>query len=70
MTGAIMGVACLDRCMGVTESDIASLYLLGELGGVPILFIKLILVLLILILFVVAPNRHHRPFSLPPIIFL
>ena len=70
MTGAIIGVACLDRCMGVTGSEIASLYLLGEVGGVPILFIKLILGLLILILFIISPNHHSHPFSLTPILFL
>ena len=41
ITGAIVGVYSLDRCMFAPESAITSLCLLGELGGVPIFLIKL-----------------------------
>ena len=70
MTGDIVGVAWLYICMFTHESEIDSVCLLGELVGVSILLIKLILGLLILILFIIAPNRHLHPFSMPPILFL
>ena len=70
MTGAIFVVVLLDISMSVPESEISSAYLLGELGGVSMLSIKLILGVLLLILFVIAPSHHWRFFSLPPIIFL
>ena len=47
MNGAIVVVPCLDRYISVPESATASVCLLGELGGVPILLIKLNLGLLI-----------------------
>ena len=70
VTGVIVGAACLDGCMFAPESEISSVYLLGKLGGLKILFIKLILGVLILILLFIAPNRHLHPFSLPPSLFL
>ena len=70
ITVAIVGVVCLDIGMFTSASEISSMYLLGELGGVPILLIKLILGVQILILFIIVPNLHLQPFSLPPIIFL
>ena len=70
ITGAILGVACLARCIFAPEYAIASMLLLIWLGGLLIQFIELILGLLILILLTIAPNCHSRPFSLPPIIFL
>ena len=69
-TGGIVVVAWLDICMIEPNSKIASVYFLGELGGVPILLIKLILGLLRLILFIIAPNRHFHPFLMPPKCFL
>ena len=68
-TGTIVGVACLARCIFAPESAISSMLVLVGLGGVLILFIKLILGLLILILLYIAPNCHSHPFSLTPIIF-
>ena len=62
LTRAIVGVYLFAICMFAPESAIVSLYLLGKLGGVPILLIKLILGVLILILFSIAPNRHSHPF--------
>ena len=70
ITGAVVRVACFSRCTFATESEIASMLLLGGLGGVLIQFIKLILGLLISILFIAAPNHHLHPFSLPPSLFL
>ena len=70
VTGVIVLVYCLDRCIFAPESAISSVFLLREFGGVPIQYIKLILGLLISILFIVAPNRHLNPFSLPLSIFL
>ena len=55
MTGAIVVVACFSRCIFVTESTFASVFLLGQFGGVSINFIKLILGLLISILLIIAP---------------
>ena len=69
-TGAILVVACFARCMFAPESAISSMLLLGGLGGSSKQFIKIILGLLILILFVVSPNRHSHPFLLPTSIFL
>ena len=51
--------------MFVPESEIASVYLPVELGGVLILLIELILGVLILILFIIALNCHSHPFSQP-----
>ena len=65
MTGAIVGVACLDIYMFAPEYAIDSVCLLGELCGVPILPIKLILGVQSLILFIIAPNRHSHHFSSP-----
>ena len=70
MTGAIVGVASFSIWVFTPEFAIASMYFLGELGGVPILLNKLILDVLILILFVIAPNRHLQPFSMTPSIFI
>ena len=70
ITVAIVGVVCLDIGMFTSASEISSMYLLGELGGVPILLIKLILGVLIVILFIIVPNLHLHPFSLPPNYFL
>ena len=47
ITGAILVVACFARCIFESKSVIASMLLLGELVGVLIQFIKLILGLLI-----------------------
>ena len=70
ITGSIVGMAWLARCIFAPESEIASVYLLVELGGIPTLLIKLILGVLILILFIIAPNRNSHPFSMPPSLFL
>ena len=70
MTRVIVGVACLDRCMIALEYKITGVYLLGEVGGVPIILIKLILGVINLILFIIAPKCHSHPFSLPPSNFL
>ena len=66
MTGVIVVETCLDRCIFTPESAMASMCLLVELGGVPILLIKPSLGVLVLILVIIAPNRHLHPFSLPP----
>ena len=42
ITGAIVGVACVARCIFVPDSAIASMLVLVGLGGVSIGFIKLI----------------------------
>ena len=47
MMWAIVGVYSFFRCMFAPQSAIASMYLLGDLGGVLILLIKLILGVLI-----------------------
>ena len=70
ITGDIVCVASFAICMFAPESVIVGVYFLGELGGVPVLLIKLILVVPILILFVIYPNRHLHPFFLPPSPFL
>ena len=70
MTGSIFGVASFSRWMFAPDSVIADVKFLGELGGGPNFFIKLILGVLILILFILAPNRHPHLFSLPPGLFL
>ena len=70
MTGAIAGVVSVIIWMFVPESTIASVNFLGEIDGVPILLNKPILVELILILFISAPDHHLHPFLMPPIIFL
>ena len=70
MTGAIILVACLPRCIFAPEPTIASLFLLVEFGGFLIQFIKIIIGFLISILFVIAPNRHSHPSLLPQSLFL
>ena len=70
MTVAFVGVACLNRFIFEPESAIASVFLLGELGGVLILLIKLGLGVLILILFMISPNRNLHPFLPTPSFFL
>ena len=67
--GYIVVVACFARCIFAPVSIIASVLLLGKLGGVLIQFIKLILGLLISILIIIAPNRHLHLFSLPTSLF-
>ena len=62
ITGVIVGVVLSSRFMFAPDSSIANVYFLGELGRFPILFIKLILVVLVLILFFITPNRNSRPF--------
>ena len=69
-TVAIVGVSRFAICVFAPECAIDSIYFLVELGGVPILLIKLILGGLILVLFIIGPNRHLRPFLLTPILFL
>ena len=69
-TWAIVVVAYFDRCIFAPEAEIYILSLLGELGGVSIQFIKIILWLLISILLIIAPNRHSHPFSIPPSLLL
>ena len=46
------------------------MYFLGEIGGVPILLIRIILGILISILFVITPNHHLYPFFLTPFSFI
>ena len=58
ITEDIIGVDSLNIWMFALESAISSVYFLGELGGVPILLIKLILGVLVLILFIIYPNYH------------
>ena len=70
ITGAIVVVAYFDRCTFAPEYEIDIILLLGELDGVSIQFIKLILGLRISILLISAPNRHLHPFSIPPSLFL
>ena len=47
ITGGIIVVDCFSRCIFALESAISIILLPGEIGGVPIQFIKLILGLLI-----------------------
>ena len=70
ITGTIVVVSCLDRCMLTPESAIDIVCLLGELGGFPILLIKLSLEVLTLILFIISPNRHSQHFLFSPSRFL
>ena len=70
ITGAIVCVASFARRMFTPESTIASVYFLGEFCGVRILLIEPILSVMILILFILIPNHHSYPFSLPQTIFL
>ena len=65
MTGAIFGVASFARWVFAPESEIASVYFIRELGGVPILLIELILSLLI-----IYPNLHSQLLFLPLDLFL
>ena len=62
MTRVIVVLACFRRFIFAPESTIFNVFLIGEFGGVLIQFIKLTMGLLILILLIVAPNRHLRPF--------
>ena len=62
INGAIVCLPCLTGCMFTTESEIASVCLLGELGEVLILLIKLTLGVIILILFIIVPHRHSYLF--------
>ena len=57
-TRSIVGVYCLASCIFAPESVIAIMLALVGLGGVLILFIKLILELLILILLTNTPSLH------------
>ena len=57
-TEAIFGVASFARWMFAPQSEIACVHFLGEVGGVSIILIKLILGLLILILLIISPNLH------------
>ena len=43
MTMGIIGVDLFDRCMFAPDYEFAGVYFIVELGGVPILLIKLIL---------------------------
>ena len=70
ITGDIVCVASFSRLMFARESMVVGVYFLGELGEVPILLIKLSLGLLVLILFIISPNPHLNPFSIPPSCFL
>ena len=70
ITWVVVVVDCFDRCIFAPESEISSVLLPGEYVGVPIQFIKLILVLLISILSTIGPNHHLSPFLLPPSRFL
>ena len=67
ITGAISGVTSFARWMFTPESEITSIYFLGELGGFLILLIKLVLSVLILVLFVITPNCHPHPFFCPKV---
>ena len=60
--GAVVVVDWFSKCIFASESDIARVFLLGEFGGLPIQFIKLILGLIISILSIIAPNHHLHPF--------
>ena len=70
ITGVIVGVYSFSKWMFSPEPVIASVYFLGELGGILILLIKLVLGLILLILFNLAHNRHLHPFSLPQDFFI
>ena len=67
MNEAIVLVACLSRYIFAPEYDISSVFLLGELGGVPIKFVKLILGLLISILFLSPLTVICTPFRYLPV---
>ena len=70
ITVGIVVVNFFPRCISAPESAIASMLLLGGLGGISIQFIKLILGLLISILFIASPNRRLQLFSFPSSLFL
>ena len=70
MFRAIVLVACFPICILAPDSTIASVFLLGEFGGVPIHFINLIFALLNSILLIIAYNHHLHPFLLLPSLFL
>ena len=70
ITEDIFVVACFYRFIFAPGSAKDSVFLLGEFGGVPIQFIKLIIGLLSLILIIISPNHHLQSFSLPPSCFL
>ena len=69
-TGAIVGVACLARCILSPEYAIDIMLVLVGLGEVSIWFIKIVLGLPILLLLTIYPNRHSQPFLLPPSRFM
>ena len=70
ITGSIVVTACFDRYIFAPESEISIMLLPGELGGVPIQLIKIILGLLISILFIINLNPHLPPFLLLPSLLL
>ena len=70
MTGVIVGIALFDRWIFTPESAIYNVYFVAELGGVLILFIKIFLGDILLIIYIINPNHHSRPFKLPPSVFL
>ena len=63
ITGAIVVVSCFARCVLAPESAIAGILLLGELGWVPIQFIKILLGILISNVLIIFPNHHLHNFS-------
>ena len=65
LTGAIVGLSILAKCMLSPEPAIAKFLLKGEFVGVSIFWVKVILGL-----YTISHNRYLQPFSLPPIIFL
>ena len=69
-TVSIVGVAWFSMCIFAPECSVDSMLLLKWLGGLSIQFIKLILGILLLISFIIAPNHHLHPFSLLHRLFL
>ena len=70
VTGGIVAVAFFARWIFEPDSEISNVQFVGELGGVLILLIKLILGDLILILSIISPKPHSQIFSITPRIFL
>ena len=71
MTGAIVVVAFFYSCIFMPGSNITRVFLPGELGGLLIQCIKLILGFLITILLFISPNHNLHPFfKFPPSRFL
>ena len=58
MPGAIVGAYLFVIWIFKTDSEIANVYFVGELGEVPILLIKLILSDTILNLSIITPKHH------------